>query len=255
MLNSFAGLASITPFNAIWLLSSLAFLQCRALRSLMHRHPSLSNFLVVLTPLASLANPAARRVRTTANSKTKNKSQQSKNIRRSSVWAKYGKSDLFDFIVCIVFIGEARVIRSKPLFARSLSFYPRSAPSTKKMVNDESKQAADDAAAAGDASRVRYSCSQDAGDTSDDATQLDLDFYFRYEMITTLGGATKVELPRLQIAYVFNLASKLLPCAGDTETTNESAPLEPSFVISALDSAIDDRLLNIGEDFWRLETR
>ena len=120
VLNSFAGLASITPLNAIWLLSSLAFLQCRALRSLMHRHPSLSNFLVVLTPLASLANPAARRVRTTANSKTKRKSQQSKNIRRSSVWAKYGKSDLFDFIVCIVFIGEARVIRSKPLFAPSL---------------------------------------------------------------------------------------------------------------------------------------
>ena len=122
------------------------------------------------------------------------------------------------------------------------------------MVNDESKQATDDAAAAGDASRVRYSCSQATGDASDDATQLDLDFYFRYEY-TTLGGATKVELPRLQIAYVFNLASKLLPCAGDTETTNESAPLEPSFVISALDSAIDDRLLNIGEDFWRLETR
>ena len=137
-------------------------------------------------------------------------------------------------------------------FIRSVTFYPRSAPSTKKMVNDESKQAADDAAAAGDASRVRYSCSQDAGDASDDATQLDLDFYFRYEIA---GVATKVELPRLQIAYVFNLASKLLPCAGDTETTNESDPLEPSFVISAVDSAIDDRLLNIGEDLWRLETR
>lgn len=135
-------------------------------------------------------------------------------------------------------------------FIRSVTFYPRSAPSTKKMVNDESKQAA------GDASRVRYSCSQDAGDASDDATQLDLDFYFRYEIaLKSLGGATKVELPRLQIAYVFNLASKLLPCAGDTETTNESDPLEPSFVISALDSAIDDRLLNIGEEFWRLETR
>jgi len=140
-------------------------------------------------------------------------------------------------------------------FIRSVTFYPRSAPSTKKMVNDESKQAADDAAAAGDASRVRYSCSQDAGDASDDATQLDLDFYFRYVIETTLGGATKVELPRLQIAYIFNLASKLLPCAGDTETTNESDPLEPSFVISAVDSAIDDRLLNIGEDLWRLETR
>ena len=126
----------------------------------------------------------------------------------------------------------------------------------KNMVNDD-KQAADDAAAAGEASRVRYSCSQDARDGT--GTTHDLDFYFFYEIVTrrdeTRLDATKVELQRLQVAYVFQLASQLLPCAGDTETTNESDPLEPSFVISAVDSATDDRLLNIGEIFWRLETR
>ena len=121
------------------------------------------------------------------------------------------------------------------------------APPTKKMVN---KQAADDAAAAGDASRVRYSC-RDTRDST--GTTHDLDFSFHYEIEVPL-DATKVELNRLQVAYVYQLASQLLPCAGDTET-NESDPLESSFVITAVDSAADDVILNTGEIFWRLETR
>lgn len=116
------------------------------------------------------------------------------------------------------------------------------------MANDESKQAADDDDAAGEASRVRYSCSQDARDGT--GTTHDLDFFFFYEI--THVGVTKVELPRLEVAYVFQLASKLLPCTGDTKIANESDFIEPSFVILAVDSAVNDEFLNTGEN---LETR
>ena len=143
-------------------------------------------------------------------------------------------------------------IRSVTYFSPQIRFI---APPTKKMVNDD-KQAADDAAAAGDASRVRYSCSQDTRDGT--GTTHDLDFYFYYQIaVDPFLDATKVELHRLQVAYVFQLASQLLPCAGDTETTNESDTLESAFVITAVDSAADDVFLNTGEIFWRrtVETR
>ena len=128
MLNSFA-VRSITPLNDtyIWLLSSLAFLQCRALRSLMHRHPSLSNFLVVLTPLASLANPATRRVRFARQQTARQKASHSSQRSRAFGEVVSGQSmERSISLIYIVFIGEARTgsqqinVCPDASFARSL---------------------------------------------------------------------------------------------------------------------------------------
>lgn len=90
---------------------------------------------------------------------------------------------------------------------------------------------------ADDVSRVKYSCSQNTEPSIDETNQLD--FFFLYKIDAPVG--TKVELNRLQAAYVYNLASKLLPCA-TTNTTSDS-----QFIVSAVDSAKRDEFLEIGE--------
>ena len=95
-----------------------------------------------------------------------------------------------------------------------------------------------------DVSRVKYSCSQVAETISDKTKQLD--FYFLYK-IDAAEVDSKVELNRLEVAYVYNLASKLLPCAGDDDSNKGSKSNDNLFTVVAIDSAKQDELLEIGE--------
>ena len=96
---------------------------------------------------------------------------------------------------------------------------------------------------ADDVSRVKYSCSQVAETVRDETKQLD--FYFLYKIETEVDS--KVELNRLQVAYVYNLASKLLPCTDSEDTNNESKSNDHLFTVVAIDSAKQDEQLEIGE--------
>ena len=94
------------------------------------------------------------------------------------------------------------------------------------------------------ASRVKYSCSQVAETVSDETKQLD--FYFLYKIDAEVDDATVV-LNRLQVAYVYNLASKLLPCAYSEDGDDRSKSNDHLFTVVAIDSAKQDTLLEIGE--------
>ena len=98
---------------------------------------------------------------------------------------------------------------------------------------------------ADDVSRVKYSCSQVAETVRDETKQLD--FYFLYKIETEVDS--KVEINRLQVAYVYNLASKLLPCTDSEDTNNESKSNDHLFTVVAIDSAKQDELLEIGEKY------
>lgn len=98
---------------------------------------------------------------------------------------------------------------------------------------------------ADDISRVKYSCSQVAETVSDETKQLD--FYFLYKIDTEVDDDAKVELNRLQVAYVYNLASKLLPCADSEDADEEDISKDHLFTVVAIDSAKEDEVLEIGE--------
>lgn len=96
------------------------------------------------------------------------------------------------------------------------------------------------------ASRVKYSCSQVAETVSDETKQLD--FYFLYKIDAEVDDATVV-LNRLQVAYVYNLASKLLPCAYSEDGDDRSKSNDHLFTVVSIDSAKQDALLEIGETY------
>ena len=96
-----------------------------------------------------------------------------------------------------------------------------------------------------DVSRIKYSCSQVAETVSDETKQLD--FYFLYKIDAEVDS--KVELNRLQVAYVYNSASKLLPCAGDDDSNKGRKSNDLLFTVVAIDSAKQDELLEIGEKY------
>ena len=95
-------------------------------------------------------------------------------------------------------------------------------------------------------SRVKYSCSQAADSVSDETKQLD--FYFLYKIDAEVDDA-KVVLNRLQIAYVYNLASKLLPCSDSEDGDDRSKSNDHLFTVVSIDSAKQDELLEIGETY------
>ena len=96
-----------------------------------------------------------------------------------------------------------------------------------------------------DVSRIKYSCSQVADTVSDETKQLD--FYFLYKIDAEVDS--KVELNRLQVAYVYSLASTLLPCAGDEDSNKGSKSNDHLFTVVAIDSAKQDEVLEIGEKY------
>ena len=98
---------------------------------------------------------------------------------------------------------------------------------------------------ADDVSRVKYSCSQVAETAGDETKQLD--FYFLYKIDAEADAKPGELVNRLQVAYVYNLASKLLPCAGDDEPDNKRKSNDGPFTVVAVDSAKHDELLEIGE--------
>ena len=95
------------------------------------------------------------------------------------------------------------------------------------------------------ASRVKYSCSQVA-ETVNDERQLD--FYFLYKIDAEVDDA-KVVLNRLKAAYIYDLASKLLPCAGGEDVDKEAKSNDYLFTVVAIDSAKQDEVLEIGETY------